>query len=201
MKRSITMKTQKALGIAALMLPVLLVMAPPAKANDYSFDFVANDASYSVSGIISAADVTNGISNPNNGSSVGQDILSISGLVTGAGGGTILSLVNNPNQPNPFNNGSFQYDNVVFPTAEPFLDTNGVLFTAGAGDTWNLWGNGNGGPGNYELFSYTANGGVDVHGNMTMAAIPEPEIYAMMGIGLALMGFVARRRKGQAVAA
>lgn len=27
--------------------------------------------------------------------------------------------------------------------------------------------------------------------------IPEPEAYAMMGIGLALMGFVARRRKGQ----
>ena len=31
--------------------------------------------------------------------------------------------------------------------------------------------------------------------------VPEPEIYAMMGIGLGLMGFVARRRKGQAAAA
>lgn len=30
--------------------------------------------------------------------------------------------------------------------------------------------------------------------------IPEPEIYAMMGVGLMLMGFVARRRRGQAVA-
>jgi len=28
--------------------------------------------------------------------------------------------------------------------------------------------------------------------------IPEPEIYAMMGLGLGLMGFVARRRKQQA---
>jgi len=36
---------------------------------------------------------------------------------------------------------------------------------------------------------------------MAMAPIPEPEIYAMMGIGLALMGFVARRRKGQDAAA
>ena len=32
------------------------------------------------------------------------------------------------------------------------------------------------------------------------APIPEPEIYAMIGIGLALMGFVARRRQGQATA-
>jgi hypothetical protein len=30
-------------------------------------------------------------------------------------------------------------------------------------------------------------------------AIPEPEIYAMMGLGLGLMGFVARRRKQHAV--
>ena len=31
--------------------------------------------------------------------------------------------------------------------------------------------------------------------------IPEPEIYAMMAAGLGLMGFVARRRKGQAAPA
>lgn len=33
------------------------------------------------------------------------------------------------------------------------------------------------------------------------AAIPEPEIYAMMAAGLGLMGFVGRRRKAQAAAA
>lgn len=32
----------------------------------------------------------------------------------------------------------------------------------------------------------------------TVAAIPEPEIYAMMGVGLGLMGWAARRRKQQA---
>ena len=36
---------------------------------------------------------------------------------------------------------------------------------------------------------------------VSVTAVPEPEIYAMMGIGLALMGFVARRRQGQAAAA
>jgi len=31
-----------------------------------------------------------------------------------------------------------------------------------------------------------------------VTVIPEPEIYAMMGVGLGLMGWVARRRKQQA---
>ncbi len=35
--------------------------------------------------------------------------------------------------------------------------------------------------------------------NFATAPIPEPEIYAMMGVGLALMGWVGRRRKQQAV--
>lgn len=33
------------------------------------------------------------------------------------------------------------------------------------------------------------------------APVPEPEIYAMLGVGLGLMGFVARRRKQQTIAA
>ncbi len=31
--------------------------------------------------------------------------------------------------------------------------------------------------------------------SLTVAAVPEPEIYALMGLGLGLMGFMARRRK------
>ena len=38
--------------------------------------------------------------------------------------------------------------------------------------------------------------------NVTLTtAVPEPEIYAMLAAGLGLMGFVARRRKGQVAAA
>jgi len=32
-------------------------------------------------------------------------------------------------------------------------------------------------------------------GYTNVTAVPEPEVYAMMGAGLLLMGFVARRRK------
>lgn len=42
--------------------------------------------------------------------------------------------------------------------------------------------------------------GVKIDNVNVTGVIPEPEIYAMMAIGLALMGFVARRRRGLAVA-
>lgn len=37
--------------------------------------------------------------------------------------------------------------------------------------------------------------------SQTIPAVPEPETYALMGLGLGLMGFVARRRKQQAATA
>jgi len=69
-----------------------------------------------------------------------------------------------------------------------FFDTNG--FNGGAmngntfmGRVWNL----------QDVNTVNSGYGL-VTGFSTVAAIPEPEIYAMMGIGLALMGFVARLR-------
>jgi hypothetical protein len=173
-------------GIAALMSAALLSTSL-ANANMYSFDFLADNNTYDVSGQFTTANALNTVG--------GYDILAITGTVTGSGGGSIASLVNNPNQPNPVVNFGFIYDNVAFPTAVPHLNTNGVLFTTTAGDVWNLWGNT---PTQYQLYSYTANGGVNVFGTMSLAAVPEPETYAMMMAGLAMMGFIARRRKNGA---
>jgi hypothetical protein len=39
------------------------------------------------------------------------------------------------------------------------------------------------------------------HANLYISAIPEPEIYAMMTLGLGLLGFLGRRRRQLAVAA
>ncbi len=49
---------------------------------------------------------------------------------------------------------------------------------------------GNGGNG-------SANDLTGINASLTVAAVPEPEIYAMMAIGLGLMGYVTRRRKGK----
>jgi hypothetical protein len=40
----------------------------------------------------------------------------------------------------------------------------------------------------------------DNHAFIAAAPIPEPEIYAMMGLGLGLMGWMGRRKRAQAVA-
>jgi hypothetical protein len=53
-----------------------------------------------------------------------------------------------------------------------------------------VFSNGNIGDRGTNAFSY----------EFTVTAVPEPEIYAMMGVGLGLMGWAARRRKQQAAA-
>lgn len=40
-------------------------------------------------------------------------------------------------------------------------------------------------------------GGISLHLVGGLAPVPEPEIYAMLGLGLGLMGWVSRRRKNQ----
>ena len=171
------------------MLVASLTLAASVQAASYSFNFLSTDSLYQVSGVFGTSNTLNSVG--------GYDITSITGLVTGLGGGMISALVINPNQPLVTTNFGFNYDNVLFPTLtlNPVMNTNGVLFdTASSGKRWNLWGNA---LGDYELYSYaggTLNTAIDVHGNLSIAAVPEPETYAMMLAGLGLMGFIARRK-------
>jgi len=160
-----------------------VVMALPVVAEAAVYDFTFTDTStgtYNVSGVITTSDTLNAV--------FGYDILSITGNVNTVG--SIDGLVPNPNQPNPNNNFGFLYDNVRFPV-EPYLDSNGVLFSTNGGSSlWNLWGNS---PGNYELYSYSP--GVNVVGPLSVTAVPEPATWAMMILGFLGVGFVAYRRK------
>jgi hypothetical protein len=178
-------------SLATLLSTAALVAATPANAASYSFNFMSSDNIYQASGIITTADVLNSVS--------GYDILGISGSVSGAGGGSIDSLVGNPNPSHLTTDYSvgFIYDNVLFPSSSQKLDIGGVLFKTG-GTIWNLWGNSSK---DYELYSYGSTNGlgikVDTHGSFSTSPVPEPETYAMLMAGLGLMGFVARRRKRQ----
>jgi hypothetical protein len=197
------MNDKKNLWKMFLVLGAMLVMASPVRAGSYSFDFLSSDQSYNVIGTITTASATNGISN---GSSLGYSITGISGSVNGANGGSITSLVSDPSAPNMVTDYGigFMYDNVLFPATSPNLDIGGVVFTAGNGSIWNLWANAAQGPGNYELFSWTAAGGsvgdwghaVQEFGDLTITSpIPEPKTYMMLLAGLGLMGFLALRRQ------
>jgi hypothetical protein len=160
-------------------LLIALFSASSANANIYDINFTSG--TYDLNAVVTTTNVLNSVG--------GYDITGISGTISNSIG-AITALVANPNQPNPFDNGSFSYNNVLFPTSQP-LDISGVLFTANAGSTtWNLWGNS---ANDYELYSYSP--GVDVHGTFSVTAVPEPESYAMILAGLGLVGFMVRRRK------
>ena len=168
------------------MLVASLTLATSVQAASYSFNFLSTDSLYQVSGVFGTSNTLNSVG--------GYDITSITGLVTGLGGGMISALVINPNQPLVTTNFGFNYDNVLFPASNPVMNTNGVLFDTNSGQRWNLWGTG---PGAYELYSYPGRSSdttIDVHGTLSIAAVPEPETYAMMLAGLGLMGFIARRK-------
>jgi PEP-CTERM motif len=160
-----------------------------ANAATYDFDFSTTDSVFTAAGAITTADTPDAVG--------GYDVLSISGTISGPGGGTI-ALEPNPSQPFADPTPTFTYDNVYFPTAVTQVDYYGLLFSAGGYD--------------YNLFSYGATyylssdnpAGVYIPGEpgtfsdpvQTAAATsaPEPSTWALMLLGFVGLGLAARRR-------
>jgi hypothetical protein len=95
--------------------------------------------------------------------------------------------------------GSFIWDNEVFPGSDPFLDTGGLLFTGQTGTAdanyeINLWGNG---PGNYSFWGNVGgNWSPESTGVATLTQDPCPDGgYTVALLGGALAGLQALRRK------
>lgn len=100
--------------------------------------------------------------------------------------------------------GGITFDHVLFniwPTADVALSNassilNGTFLAPFAGQKITLSpGTVNGGIIAYEI---STSSGPNVNGGLFTSPVPEPEIYAMLGVGLGLMGWVGRRRKLQA---
>jgi len=102
---------------------------------------------------------------------------------------------------------AFNADNVV--TVAPgsqFLDIYGLLFkgtpAGGSYTEFNLWGNGDGAPGTYSLWGWTASSGYSpqASGTATLTAVPEPTtmVAGVGAIGLVLAGMARSRRSSVA---
>lgn len=167
-----------------------------ADAATYSFDFSTTGSVFTAAATMTTADTLNALG--------GYDVLSISGTLSGPGGGAI-SLVANPVQPNPATTTYFMYDNVYFPGG-PKVDGYGILFAAG-GYEYDLYSTG---PSTYYLSSTNPAGGyvpgqAAAFGDPRVTAatvVPEPSTWLLTLLGFAGLALFAGRkaRKGGAPA-
>jgi hypothetical protein len=161
-----------------------------ADATTYDFDFSTTDSVFSVTAAMTTADTPNAVG--------GYDVLSISGMISGPGGGTI-ALTPNPSQPFVDPTVTFTYDNVYFLGGGPQVDEYGILFSAG-GYEYNLFSLG---PTTYYLSSDNP-AGVYIPGEpvtfgesvriATATSAPEPSTWALTLLGFVGLGLAARRR-------
>jgi len=168
-----------------------------ADAATYSFDFSTTDSVFTAVATMTTADTLNALG--------GYDVLSISGTLSGPGGGAI-SLITNPLQPNPAMTTYFMYDNVYFPVGTPKVDEYGILFAAG-GYEYDLYSTG---PSTYYLSSTNPAGGyvpgqAAAFGDPRATAatvVPEPSTWLLTLLGFAGLALFAGRkaRKGGAPA-
>jgi hypothetical protein len=167
-------------GLIAITAAMLLC-ASTANAAVYHFSLETTDGVFAVSGDAITANTLD--------SAGGYDVLALTGTVSGPGGGSI-SLIANPAQSAAFNNGSWIYDNVLFPHAAPFVDNPGLLFSAG-GSAFNWYSIGS----QTYLSSNAAAGAYnpgELVGSIALNA-PEPSTWVMMALGFAALGFAGYR--------
>lgn len=96
--------------------------------------------------------------------------------------------------------GLFNYDNLLFPTGNPLLDSGGLLFSdTVTGAELNIWGTGAFPPSFYSTYT-GLNGGWPLQDTQSVftltGSIPEPGTWCLLAMGLALTaGFELRNRR------
>ena len=182
-------KHKKSLSAITLMLA-----SASASANYFTFDFTDGANIGSGSFFTDAENIaTAGTLTVTGGADVGTYT-----LLNYTGGGLTIS---------PY--GAFQFDNQVYPSSDPILNSNGLLFTGfldGNALEINIWGNPPSGNGFYSFYSWESGVSYNVASanDVTFNAIdppapaPEPMSLSLFGIGLVLLG--ASRRRIQAAA-
>ena len=175
----------RSLGWAVCALVAVCLAIPvPADATFYRWALDAGD------GLTGAGTLTTGA--PAGG---GFDITAVTGQI---GGHPIALLGGNPGGETLSPDGSFLFDNILFPGTDPVVDYWGLLITVG-GDEGNVFGNGP--PGSYSYWTHSAAGYDYSNGNVRFSVVdppaPAPEPASMALLGTGLFGLAALRRRSE----
>lgn len=174
---------------AAALIAAIAAAPQPAAAGSYDWALDAG-AGLTGSGLLSTGAADSG----------GFDITSFSGTI---GGAPVALLGGDPGAPVISPSGGFEIDNILYTSADPLLDTWGLLFSI-AGEEGNVWGNGV--PGSYSYYTYNgssydySNNSVSFTltaasgGDTSTVAAPEPSTLAIFAVGLFGYQLTYRRR-------
>jgi hypothetical protein len=172
-------------------LLLLAVVALPAAADEWSFDFQDTTDGISLTGVIDTSNTLNALGNYN--------VTGISGEITGLPGevGTqpIGALLPNPDQPGIFMapDGNFWDNNLL--TAAPYVTFAGIGFNFD-GDQLVLFSDVTGDPLSEGLFSQNLQH--SFIGTLSIEAVPEPDSSLLLFTGLLALGafaYLTARRK------
>lgn len=164
--------------------------AASANATDYSIKFVDTSSATLLTGVISVSDTVNALT----GSEAGKFGRTITGL-TGLYAGEAISLVSNPDAPNPFTSGDYTFDNQFIEGTGSKLNSYGLLFSYG-GNVANLLGDVNGGGENdYAILGTRSFFSGSLQVTEISSAVPENSTWAMMLLGFGMMGASIRYRR------
>jgi hypothetical protein len=172
----------------AALIAIAAATLQPAAAGTYSWTL---DAGGGLTGL--------GLLTTGAADSGGFDISSFTGTI---GGAPVALVGGDPGASTGSPSGAFDYDNIVYTSADPVFDTWGVLFSV-SGKEGNIWGNGS--PGSYSYYTYNGSG-YDyandlVSFTLTVASgsggadtviAQEPSTLALFAFGL--LGLTYRRR-------
>ena len=171
-------------AIVALALPLA------ARAATYNFTFTGTGGSPAGTGVIQTSNTLDAVG--------GYDITGVSGQF---GADPITALVNNPNQPNETTLSTNTYDNVLFPSGSMKFDRYGIAFDVGS-DIYNIFdGIADGGTTDTAHPYGLIINGSESFGNFSLSAAPEPATWAMMLLGIGVVGAAMRLSRRKAVAA